>query len=209
MGEPTLNPEVMEFVRDVWQHFRHKRKKIIFEIPTVLPEDGGAFLINAKTFAAVTGAKIQLVATLHSDEDRYREGVTGLKMLKLDKLDQLLDGWKIRPVIRLQPIEVGMLTSFGVRKIINTDKVYLVWNHITTTLPITLLGHKLVTMRSNYPQHIKYVTRGFEASDVVVKEYDRSCQNISYPMDLDPGQVFSIAMKERLVRKVAELKAVK
>lgn len=209
MGEPTLNPEVMKFVREIWQHFRHKRKKIVFEIPTVLPEDGAKFMLDAKKFSAVEGARVRPVVTLHSTDERHRKGVTGLEMIEAEKLDGLLSGWKARPIVFLQPVEVGQLTSFEVCKLFDAEKVDLIWNHMETTIPITLLGHKVVTMRQNYDQHIRYVTRGFAAKDVTIEKYDKNYHGVSYSSSLTPGQMFSLAMKENLVRKIAELKAVK
>lgn len=209
MGEPSLNPEVMNFIREIWQHFRHKKEKIIFEIQTVLPEDGVEFMSKAKTFSATEGANVRPVVTLHATEQRPRKNTTGLDMLDLEKLAVLLTGWKVRPIILLQPVEVGLITSWEVCAPFELTNVQLSWNHIRTTIPITLFGHKLATMRYNYSSHIKYVTKGFTRKGTTIVRYDKPYHGISYPTDLDPGQMFSIMTKERLVRKIAELKAVR
>jgi len=209
MGEPTMNPEVMKFIREIWEHFRHKKERFVFEIQTVLPEDGAGFMDSLKRFAAAEGAKVRPVVTVQATEQRYRKNVTGLDMVELDSLAAMLTGWKIRPIVLLQPVEVGLITSWEVQKPFGLADIQLSWSHVHNTLPITLLGHKMAFMRDNYDQHIKYVTRGFRTHGRTICNYDKPYHGISYPEELAPGQVFSIVMKEKLVRKLAELKAVK
>lgn len=210
MGEPTLNPKVMKFIHEIWQHFRHKRKKLTFEIQTVMPEDGAELMREAKKFAEVEGARVRPVVTLHAADQKYRKNVTGRDMLDLEKLADLLAGWKkVRPVLFLQPVEIGHITSYEVPKKFEAADIQFSWSHIHTTLPVTLLGHRIVTMRDNYGQNIKYVSKGFDKEGTSICDYDKPYHGVSYPTDLAPGQVFSILMKEKLVRKVAELKAVK
>jgi len=209
MGEPTLNPEVMKFVREIWRHFRHKKEKFVFEIQTVLPEKGIGFMDDLKGFATTERANVRPVVTIHATEQRYRKGVTGLDMVELDKLAAMLTGWKVRPIVLLQPVEVGLITSWKVKEPFGLADVQFSWSHMHNTLPITLLGHKMAFMRDNYDQHIKYVTKGFKREGTTICSYDKPYHGISYPAELAPGQVFSIMMKEKLVRKLAELKAVK
>ena len=209
MGEPTLNIEVMKFIRELWQHFGHKKEKFIFEVQTVVPEKGAGFMDDLKKFATIERARVRPVVTIHATDQRHRKNVTGLDMLELDTLAAMLTGWQVRPIVLFQPVEVGLITSFEVKKPFGLADVQFSWNHMYSTLPITLLNHKIATMRQNYDTHIMYVTKGFKREGTTVCKYDKPYHGISYPADLAPGQVFSIMMKEGLVRKLAELKAVK
>ena len=209
MGEPTMSDHVMPFIRWVWAQNRHKREKLVFEIPTVAPQLGANMLLEAKKFAAIEAARIRPVVTLNAVTENFRRGVTGLEMIEPVKLTFLLRGWKARPIVFLQPIETGVLVSWDLKEMFEGLNVQLCWNHIYNSIPTTLRGFKLVSYRSHYGSHVKFVARGLkEKADIEVALYDKPYHGINYPEEFNPGQYFSLLMKENLVRKVAEYKAV-
>lgn len=209
MGEPTMNESVMPLIRWLWAQYRHKREKFVFEIPTVAPQLGAGMLLEAKKFAAIEGVRIRPIVTLNAINERYRKGVTGLDMIEPEKLAFLLAGWQTKPIVFLQPIETGMLVSWDLAKLFKEINVSLVWKHITSTIPTTLRNYKLASFRSHYDNHIKFVALSLkEKCNMPVELYDRQYHGINYPTNFDPGEYFSLLMKENLVRAVAQYKAV-
>jgi hypothetical protein len=209
MGEPTMNDDLMKFIRRIWNVFRRDRKRFIFEIPTVLPELGVDTLLDAKRFAAVEGAMVRPVVTLNAMSDHYRKQVVGLEVVPEGKLGFLLAGWHRTPAVLLQPVEAGLIVSWDLKKAFEHVDLIFQWNHLYNSIPITLRNHKLVTHRSHYNTNIKHVTKGFkEKRGLTITEYDKCYFGASYPHDLDPGQYFSLLMKDNLVRAVARYKAV-
>jgi len=209
MGEPTLNDSLLPFIKKVWSDLKGQREKLVFEIPTVAPELGTKFLVEAKKFAAIDNVKIRPVVTVHAIKEEHRKNTTGLEMIEMDKLAFLLNGWKARPIVLMQPIETGLIVSWDVKKIFGSINLSFSWRHIYGSLPITLRNHKIASYRGHYDNHIKFVTKGLkEKANIVVVPYDKPYHGISYSDDLDPGQYFSLLMKENLVRAVARCKVV-
>lgn len=209
MGEPTMNDDVMRFFRRLWNFYRHERRKFIFEIPTVAPEIGAKLLLEAKKFAAVEKVTIRPVVTINAISEIYRANVTGLEMIPTEKLAFLLTGWQAKPTVLLQPVETGYITSWDVEKYFENINLSYSWRHLYGSIPITLRNHKIVSHRGNYGNHVKFVSKALkEKCGITPAPYDKPLHGISYPENLDPGQFFSLLMKENLVRAVAHYKAV-
>lgn len=207
MGEPTLNSNVPLFIEKIYKQLISIKNKLVFEVATVLPEEGTAIMLRIREMAREKGIKVRPVITLNSLDMKHRELVTGMEMPEIEKVAFLLRGWHSRPIVKFQPYETGLIVSWDVKKYLSDIAADFVWQRIDKTMSSEAMNYKFASFRTSFDDHIKIVTRGMKRLGFKVEFLNEEFHGISYPSQLGPGKVFSLMCKDKLIRTLAHLKA--
>lgn len=209
MGEPLLNESILDFITALRELLPAYKYKLLVDLPTIMPSCGKDLLKRLRKTTMGLGIRLRLRPTIFATDDVRRKNIVGMDVIPLGEFPELLKDWSVVPIIELQPVEIGLILSFELGRQIGDARVRFRIRDMQDSLPVLRLGHKMITQRSNYQNHISHLKRGFERHGLKFVTEKREHEGISYPESLDPGRCFSLQMKETLVRRLMKLKAVK